>query len=858
MASNAQVDANALLRSLGGLGGLGGVLGLVQPPTAQPIIRLLPAPKPEEEPGAEALQGGAAMSGGAAAGLAQALQLALQPQAAPQAAPQPQQGLNPLLGALQLVGQLGQLVAGAQLQPPSVPQPALADAPMADGTKRRRKRKGDNQNQQAAVTAVAAAGGGVLAQFQAQLLTTQGGPAVNVPTQQQGIAWDRFLFHCNGCTSQNASLFKEWTLSPKQDWKRDGQTKYENKARDNSRRADRIVQCGLKTTQLDTLLECFGAFGNIFPAIVKLNDSWLEYLSKPSLANGELALEKVTNLLTEISACEGSRSWWKGGERIPPLQKQSLQELKLCATSRQKPFQPKIFLLHMNHEICVNLLPAHITNEFAEAHSEWVAPANRQEELLRSYWMPHLFQYRLWTYGFKVIGDYAKPDVPTLKDIITSFFKCIFAKEFKCIADSDKGRVPTTSAEPAGSAEPAAKRQRTEASDGQDESEDDSNFDNIDCDEFDQELWSPEERGELATAKVLLSDAAVQDAKLVCATVWPLNFGTDALAKVVAMIKPEPTSDKTQFVQALMSKCDAFKQLGKLAVSTHTSWVEFCDWVKTTSVTWTALDKFEKETDDILTTSGSQAEENHGNIVQSITVWSQAATERRRFETLKKSAKLLHDLPTLFPDDRILGDYAIVFKEKKNKVINLVTSIATLSKRLYFSTLAHLLRMAPAAPGRVPLITAMENLICSHLGMLASLQSSSSCVLVTEPMATLTSRIRALQKFCLTGCKIHKQHYEVFEDLSVGELEVTDATQSKYHELCADVRYFKNAVKEGGEMSWAVPDAAPDHENPEGEEEKEPEPNKLTCWRDGKFCTEDDLVTIDKTVQLTTVVVFRC
>ena len=124
---------------------------------------------------------------------------------------------------------------------------------------------------------------------------------------------------------------------------------------------------------------------------------------------------------------------------------------------------------------------------------------------------------------------------------------------------------------------------------------------------------------------------------------------------------------------------------------------------------------------------------------------------------------------------------------------------------------------------------------------------------------TLTSRIRALQKFCLTGCKIHKQHYEVFEDLSVGELEVTDATQSKYHELCADVRYFKNAVKEGGEMSWAVPDAAPDHENPEGEEEeKEPEPNKLTCWRDGKFCTEDDLVTIDKTVQLTTVVVFRC
>jgi len=248
-------------------------------------------------------------------------------------------------------------------------------------------------------------------------------------------------------------------------------------------------------------------------------------------------------------------------------------------------------------------------------------------------------------------------------------------------------------------AEPAARRQRTEASDGQDESEDDSNFDNIDCDEFDQELWSPEEREELATAKVLLSDAAVQDAKLVCATVWPLNFGTDALAKVVAMIKPEPTSDKTQFVQALMSKCDAFKQLGKLAVSTHTSWVEFHDWVKTTSVTWTALGKFEKETDDILTTSGSQAEENHGNIVQSITVWSQAATERRRrFETLKKSAKLLHDLPTLFPDDRILGDYAIVFKEKKNKVINLVTSIATLSKRLYFSTLAHLLRMAPAAP----------------------------------------------------------------------------------------------------------------------------------------------------------------
>ena len=83
--------------------------------------------------------------------------------------------------------------------------------------KRRRKKGPKDDDGKKAAEAARLAGASTIEQFQAQLEASGTVPNLVVPLQTQGVQWDRFVFHCQGCTLQNKVLYWGWTASPKSD-----------------------------------------------------------------------------------------------------------------------------------------------------------------------------------------------------------------------------------------------------------------------------------------------------------------------------------------------------------------------------------------------------------------------------------------------------------------------------------------------------------------------------------------------------------------------------------------------------------------------------------------------------------------
>ncbi len=170
-----------------------------------------------------------------------------------------------------------------------------------------------------------------------------------------------------------------------------------------------------------------------------------------------------------------------------------------------------------------------------------------------------------------------KPDAPTTKFILFTFFKANFPELNAIVCDDPSKPVP----------EPDAKCQRTDECPAEveekelegDEADDDSNFDDVDTKEFDQQFLSPEDAAALDTVRPLIAEAAMEDSKMVMALAFPFAFPVPVLAKAVDMTSvPEgaaahslPQTPQTPLVKVLMTKWDSFKGLAKLAAVTYKS-----------------------------------------------------------------------------------------------------------------------------------------------------------------------------------------------------------------------------------------------------------------------------------------------
>ncbi len=727
-----------------------------------------------------------------------------------------QSGADPLMALLGNLGLAGAANA-AGLQPQQQQQNQFLNQTHAqtqpppqtrqpEQTVRRGRRRRSDTDAQAAANAhsVAAAGGGLVAQFAAQLAAQPGGPSITIPSATQGVQWDRFVFNCAGCVTQNEQMLSGWTLSTKSTWKREGQLNFENKARENIRRKARLSESGEHNAQNDSYIDNFAAYSAIFPAVVKLNDTWWQCLSKPSLNNGDLTLEMVTKVLDEMLKNEDARPVWRGGEPIPPGQLQGLQELKLSWTARSKPFSPLNFLQHMNSELCLTLMSPTLLKKFPEDFPEFVAPANRSDEMVRKHWIPERFQERLWDYGFRMIGQHVCPDVKFLTWIMYTFFKTTFTEEFKHVILEDPNKT----------SEPRAKRQKTgelaadaEGNDNAGGSDSDSNFDDVDIAEFEDDFNAGPvaSQGGAPPPRVLLSDSLKEDGKLICSAIWPLNCDSRTLSKLVSMIEPEAKVPQTPLVKSLMSKCPAFKTLGTLAISTHQNMVAFESFVKEGTLTFDAFEKFRAETTQAVEKCTPE-QTCQKTVVQVVSKWSSEMCDKKRFETFLRADKHMANLAVKFSDERITASHNAMYAERRSSMEDMVGFIATLGKRLVFATVAHVKSMPLATPARIQLLDASEAVTQECLGNLLGLATTVSAPLTPDPVIKLKDRLQHLQSFYITFIKIIKEHFSTFESLKADRNEMSDQLQAKYHELCTEVRAFKASLEPKGNMAWAVMD----------------------------------------------------
>ena len=658
--------------------------------------------------------------------------------------------------------------------------------------KRRRKKGPKDDDGKKAAEAARLAGASTIEQFQAQLEASGTVPNLVVPLQTQGVQWDRFVFHCQGCTLQNKVLYWGWAASPKSDWKREGQAKYENKARENLRRKTRLVNCGLQDDQLDSYKKQIAAYGCVFPAVVKLNDCFWEYLSKPSIQNGDIRPEKVTTLVAEMVGLEEGKHIWRIGEARPPLQVACLQELKLCYTSRMKPLSAQNMLLQMDASTCRVLMPDVATRKLPEDFPEFFAPVNRQDNMLRKFWTPGKFQYRLWVYAFKNMGQHSNLDVGALKDALFIFFRHIFKDELAGLKVEENTPAPG----PAEDAAPAVKA--AEPSDGAaDEDDDDSNFDECNgLDEFELNAGA-DAAPDPSTKHEFIEAEANSDAKLVCACAWPDRFGIDVLRRLVSMVEPEAKVAQTPMVSALMTKSAAFKELAKIAVARYKLLQQFQDWCDKSTNTWASFEKFWFDTMALVTKPTSTP--------TAITAWSTTAKERKRFETFKKAVELLGERAADFKDKAILGAKLEAFEIRERKAWELVAGVPVLCKRLWSATIARTQAMATGAPVRSDLLVAMDSLVEQHMGQIGSLPQMNTIMVQDDPPVELRKRLHSLQEFFIIGTKLSKEHFTNFEPLVDNKgAEIPEALTTTYHDLCADFKTFSGALGRDGSLSWAT------------------------------------------------------
>ena len=199
--------------------------------------------------------------------------------------------------------------------------------------------------------------GGAIAQYRLALSAQAGGPQFNVPGTSQGHSWERFIFHCKGCLVQNEQLLKVWATTVKADWERESQTNFENKSKEHIRRCSRIAESGISNEQLGTFTSSFEAFSMVLPGIVKLNEAYWGYLSRPTVANGDMALEKAVAIEKELNESTKAAGVWKQGQYKPPAQQELMQDLKMSYACRECVFSPKAIMLHVDADLCENLLP---------------------------------------------------------------------------------------------------------------------------------------------------------------------------------------------------------------------------------------------------------------------------------------------------------------------------------------------------------------------------------------------------------------------------------------------------------------------------------------------------------------------
>jgi len=487
-----------------------------------------------------------------------------------------------------------------------------------------------------AVQTAAQQGAGHIAQLEAALAAQQGGPQLNIPTQTSGVNWERSIFHCLGCVTQNQQLLDGWTTSSKDKWKRECMTNFENKAKENMRRKLRLVNCGIKSEQIDNFITNFVAFGQIFAAVIKFSELFWNFSSKPSMASGDQALEISTKIRTEMEQNMAAARVWKTGEPVPAAIDEMTQELKLSYTSRQRQFSAKALMMHVDRQVCNSMFCKSKIDKFPTEFPEFVSPANRQESMLRAYYQPGAAQHRLWRNALSNVAQHVSPDAPTTKFILFTFFKANFPELNAIVCDDPSKPVP----------EPDAKCQRTDECPAEveqqelegDEADDDSNFDDVDTKEFDQQFLSPEDAAALDTVRPLIAEAAVEDSKMVMALVLPFAFPVPVLAKAVDMTSvPEgaaahslPRTPPTPLVKVLMTKWDSFKGLAKLAAVTHKSIAAFNQWKDDNASTWAALHNFYKETSEIF----SQSADDGAPVAEPISEYLEACNAKRRPETL--------------------------------------------------------------------------------------------------------------------------------------------------------------------------------------------------------------------------------
>ena len=607
--------------------------------------------------------------------------------------------------------------------------------------------------------------------------------------QMSGMAGTgRFIDFTAGFIEGCDKIVWSWTTSTQEQCRKEENARYTKAIAQCTKR--RIDCCGDGVTDANgpgMSADCTN-YEIVFTGIVEINNVWTEFFKSK---DAEVTLVLINKLADTLNNEPSIRHIWRGGKRRPLYQNEHLLRLKTTFTVKEVPFFSRNLLSLISADSINENCPMEVVEKMPDEHSQYTPEHLRKPAALRFYWLPGVFQERVWEYAIRQLYVHTIKSEDTMLTTYRQLFSPVFPDKLTAVENKEGDDAK----------EPAQKKAKVDL-------DEDVGFDDVDIDfdMFDAATMTKEEAERRANTRTLISDAAMNQAKCVCAMLWP-NIFKDDLPNAIEQIHGGNAGAALSWIKVLQQN-QYFKSLAAKAVQFNTLLRNFNTFYTASLAHWQEFSEFRNSTQALL---DKLADMDFGQAaLKECAAWS--TNVARKLVPMTKADNLFAELDSLYSDVRIQGDLAPTLAERKAAYLKSFGLVIAVLKHLFLSTVKSVNNLAKV-PARLDILRTSQTLIGEIVNIATQKVSAKKFLLVKDPKVTLAERLEKTVELFQCVADLCAEHYKDWEPILPQETEPSQEIQDNFNCITTRVATLDRNLNEAdGSFFFALKGTA--HDNP--------------------------------------------
>lgn len=354
-------------------------------------------------------------------------------------------------------------------------------------------------------------------------------------------------------------------------------------------------------------------------------------------------------------------------------------------------------------------------------------------------------------------------------------------------------------------ADPAAKKQKLDDAQVGGDCEDDIDFDDVDvdADPFQEAVLTTEELQRRQAVKHLISDAANEQAKIICCILWPDRFRDD-IENILEKINSGtvlPWVAQSQNNMFWKSSSSSLRSLPKMCRDSK-------GFVLLSTNLWSAFIECDASTST--TVASLRSREPGAFNIRGVSQWSRTVAKNLRLVT--KVSESFASLHARYPDQRVQGNVYATLRLWRRQFVRSFNDVVEMAKLLVLSTLSLCDGMGNVA-GRVEVVDTSQKLAAELLNVIANTSQAAGDSMVPanqdkdqpkQRVEKLQDRLREVSTLFGSVVDVCKEHYTTWETplLQESPSEISPDLQESYNNLSAQTKDFFEGMQVGGRFAW--------------------------------------------------------